>query len=111
MEELSPRQKQILDFISEFFEDKGYAPSVRDVSRGCGISVCASVAQYHLNVLERKGYIHRDRDVSRSIGLTRKATAIVKVLVLATIAAGQPIPVPSADTWTATPEETLEAPQ
>jgi len=32
------------------------------------------------------------------------------VPVLGTIAAGQPIPVPSADTWTATPEETIELP-
>lgn len=110
MEELSPRQKQILHFISEFLEDKGYAPSVRDVVRGCGIS-SASVAQYHLNVLERKGYIRRDRGVSRSIGLVTKAMTFVTVPVLGTIAAGQPIPVPSADTWVTTPEETLEVPQ
>ena len=65
---LSPKRKQILDFITAFIEGKGYAPSVRDIVEGCAIS-SSSVAQYHLNVLEQQGYIRRDRGVSRSIGL------------------------------------------
>jgi len=67
---LSPKRKQILDFITAFIEGKGYAPSVRDIAKGCGIS-SSSVAQYHLNVLERDGYIYRDRGIPRSIRLTR----------------------------------------
>ena len=76
---LSPKRKQILDFITAFIEGKGYAPSVRDIVEGCGIS-SSSVAQYHLNVLEQQGYIHRDREVSRSIGLVKKATDFTTVL-------------------------------
>lgn len=109
MKTLSPRQKQILDFITNFIEEKGYAPSVRDVAEGCGIS-SSSVAQYHLNVLERQGHIRRDREVSRSIGLVKKTTHFTTVPVLGTIAAGEPIPVPSADTWVTIPEETMELP-
>jgi len=110
MEELSARRKQILDFISDFIEEKGYAPSVRDVVEGCGIS-SSSVAQYHLNVLEHKGYIRRDREVSRSIGLVKRRVGFMTVPLLGTIAAGKPIPVPSADTWVTTPEESLELPE
>jgi repressor LexA len=62
-----------------------------------------------VKVLERDGFIHRDHDVSRGITVTRKHSGAT-VPVLGTIAAGQPIPVPSADTWAATPEETIELP-
>lgn len=110
MRTLSPRQNQILNFIAKFIEEKDYAPSVRDIVKGCGIS-SSSVAQYHLNVLERGGYIRRDREISRSIGLVKKATNFTTVPLLGTIAAGQPIPVPTDDTWVTTPEETLEVPQ
>lgn len=105
----SPKRRQILDFISRFIRERDYAPSVRDVAGGCGIS-SSSVAQYHLNVLEAEGYIHRDREVSRSIGLVKKGASFTAVPVLGAIAAGEPIPVPSADTWTTVPEESLELP-
>ena len=75
---LSPKRKQILDFITAFIEGKGYAPSVRDIVEGCAIS-SSSVAQYHLNVLEQQGYIRRDHEVSRSIGLVKKATDFTTV--------------------------------
>ena len=109
MKTLSVRQKKVLDFISNFIDNKGYAPSVRDVAGGCGIS-SSSVTQYHLNVLEREGYIRRDRDISRSVGLLKKATGLNMVPLLGTIAAGQPIPVPAADAWVSAPEEILELP-
>ena len=67
---LSPRRKQILDFITNFTSERGYAPSVRDLADGCDSS-SSSVIQYHLNILERDGYIHRDRGISRSIRVTR----------------------------------------
>lgn len=109
METISPKRQRILDFITRFIDAKGYAPSIRDIARGCAIS-STSVAQYYVKALEREGYVHRDPDISRSIALTKKHT-LVAVPVLGTIAAGQPIPVPAADTWTTTPEETVELPE
>lgn len=109
MRTLSARRKRILDFIGKFIEKKGYAPSVRDVTGGCGIS-SASVTQYHLNVLEREGFIRRERDVPRSMGLLKRTADFNTVPLLGSIAAGQPIPVPAADAWVSTPEEVLELP-
>lgn len=109
MEELTPKRKRILDFIVIFTAEKGYAPSVREVVKACGIS-SASIAQYHLNVLERQGYIRRQRDTPRSISLSDRRTIGADVPLLGTIAAGEPIPVPSSDTWTAVPEESIEVP-
>jgi len=67
---LSPKRKQILDFITNFTLERGYAPSVRDLADGCHSS-SSSVIQYHLNVLEHDGYIHRNKGISRSIRVTR----------------------------------------
>jgi repressor LexA len=102
---LSAKRQKVLDFISQFIERKGYPPSIRDIVSGCDIS-STSVAQYYVKALQRDGYIRKESDVSRSIAVSRPSG----IPVLGTIAAGQPIPVPSADTWTSTPEETVDMP-
>ncbi len=98
MEELTPKRKRIMDFIASFFERKGYAPSVRDIVKNCDIS-SASIAQYHLKVLEKQGYIRREPETPRSISLTHRRRTEAAVPLLGTIAAGEPIPVPTEDTW------------
>ena len=99
---------RILNFIRKFLDERDYTPTVRDIAKGCNIST-PSVVQHHLNTLERQGYIHRDPKVFRSIQLVeRKREAISRVPLLGTIAAGKPIPVPTSDTWTSIPEETLQ---
>ena len=103
---VSQTREGILKFIRDFIGDRGYAPTVRDIVKGCGLSSTA-VVQHHLNVLEREGHIRRDPEVFRSIQLTgRKNT--VNVPLLGTIAAGEPIPVPTAETWASPEVDTLE---
>jgi repressor LexA len=104
----TPTRLRILNFIRKFLDERGYAPTVRDIARGCNIST-PSVVQHHLNKLESQGHIHRDPAVFRSIQLAeRKRETISRVPLLGTIAAGKPIPVPTSDTWTSIPEETLQ---
>jgi len=102
----SETRKRILKFIRDFFDDRGYAPTVRDIVKGCGLSSTA-VVQHHLNVLEREGHIRRDPEVFRSIQLTDRRD-MVRVPLLGTIAAGEPIPVPTAESWASEAIETLE---
>ena len=103
---LSKTRERILGYIRVFFDERGYAPTVRDILKGCSLSSTA-VVQHHLNVLEREGRIHRDPEVFRSIQLAdRKNT--VSVPLLGTIAAGEPIPVPTAETWRSEALETIE---
>jgi repressor LexA len=109
MDTLSGKRKRILDFISSFVNKNGYAPSVRDIVKGCSLS-STSIAQHHLAVLERKGHIRRNREIPRSITLSSGRKATTEVPVLGTIAAGESIPVPSSDTWHTLPEETLDVP-
>ena len=112
MKPLSPRQRRILEFIDTFTEEKGYSPSIRDIVNGCAIS-STSVVDYNLRILERQHHLRRDPEVSRGIVRLGKGTrGKVTVPVLGQIAAGQPIPVPQADTWsTAQSAEQLELPQ
>ena len=98
MKELSTKQSRILNFLRQFLEEKGYPPSIRDIVNGCKIS-STSVVEYNLRILEREGYIRRDPEVSRGIELSARNRAVVRVPVIGYIAAGEPIPVPNADTW------------
>src|SRR4030042_31970 len=97
-------RERILEYIRHSLDEKGYAPTVRDIMRGCNIS-STSLVQYHLNILEREGQIRRDPEVFRSIQLVEKD--IIEVPLLGTIAAGEPIPVVDSGTWTNRVEETL----
>ncbi len=113
MKELSAKQRRILEFIREFIDEHDYPPSIRQIQEACHIS-STSVVDYNLRILEKLGYIRRDREVSRAIELLEpggRRPRVATVPIIGTIAAGQPIPVPSADTWqTFDPDETLEVP-
>ncbi|TET13897.1 MAG: transcriptional repressor LexA [Dehalococcoidia bacterium] len=108
MKTLSTKQRRILAFLRRFLEEKDYPPTVRDILKGCGIS-STSVVDYNLKVLEREGRIRRDREVSRGIELLGKERRrMVMVPVIGHIAAGEPIPVPTSDTWEMEPLDSVE---
>jgi repressor LexA len=99
--DLSSKQHSILRFIRGFIEEHDYPPSIRQIQDGCRIS-STSVVDYNLKKLEGEGYIRRDREVSRAIELLERGgrrPRTVAVPIIGQIAAGQPIPVPTADTW------------
>jgi len=102
--QLSAKRQQIVDFILQFMEERGYPPTVRDIQSGCGIS-STSVVDYHLKVLEKEGHIRRDPEVSRGMELLGRASTspyTVQVPIVGQIAAGEPIPVPGSETWDTT---------
>ena len=103
MSDLSPKQQQILDFIHDFREERGYPPTVRDIVSGCGIS-STSVVDYNLKIMERRGYFRRHSGISRGIELPARSSSqeTIAVPVIGCIAAGVPIPVPTPDSWDST---------
>ncbi|HEX9976226.1 MAG TPA: transcriptional repressor LexA [Dehalococcoidales bacterium] len=109
MRTLSDKQQRIIEFIQQFWTDRGYPPTVRDIVNGCGIS-STSVVDYNLNILEREGHIRRHSGISRGIELISRSLALGRsVPVIGQIAAGEPIPVPAPDTWDVTASaETIE---
>jgi len=99
--DLSSKQHNILRFIRAFIEQHDYPPSIRQIQEGCQIS-STSVVDYNLKALERQGLIRRDREVSRAIEVLERGgrrPRTVAIPIIGRIAAGQPIPVPTADTW------------
>jgi len=105
----SDKRTRILAFIKEFIYEKGYAPTMTEIQVSCGIS-SKSVVEYHLKALERERRIRRDAEISRSIdvsGIGRRARPLP---LLGIIAAGQPIPVPTEETWHTVAQEMIEVP-
>jgi repressor LexA len=89
---LTRRQKEILDYIAAFIEDRGYAPSFEEIAEAFGYSSLATVHE-HLSNLERKGYIRKSYNESRSLELTRPDAGApsVELPLLGAVAAGLPI--------------------
>lgn len=112
MKQLSSKQEAILSYLKEYLDRKDYPPSVREIQEACGIS-STSVVDYNLRQLEKSGHIRRDRDVSRGIEVLDEASArrrVARVPLLGTIAAGSPIPVPTAESWVNDVEEMVPVP-
>jgi repressor LexA len=65
-EELTTRQREVLDTIIQYRDDRGYPPTVRELARILGVSSPRGATK-HLEVLERKGWIRRTPGVSRGI--------------------------------------------
>ena len=110
MKALSKKRKQVLEAITAFLDRHKYPPSVRDVVQMCSMS-STSVADYHLKALERDGYIRRESGVSRGIeviGYDSSGPDVVKAPLLGSIAAGEPLPVPTAEPWASL--ESIEVP-
>lgn len=84
------RENAVLTFIEKYMTENGYAPSVREICDGCNIPSTAT-AFYVINTLAEKGLITKckvGQNVRRSVSINQKA---VKVPLIGTVAAGQPI--------------------
>ncbi|MDH5284782.1 MAG: repressor LexA, partial [Gemmatimonadota bacterium] len=55
---LTKRQSEVLTFLQEHIQSKGYAPSFEEIAEQFSFQSLATVHE-HLTNLERKGYIHR----------------------------------------------------
>lgn len=106
---ITDTRERIFKFIKDFQSQKGYTPTVRDIVKGLNIST-TSVVQHHLNRLERDGRIQRDPLIFRSIRVVEKEPVNSGIPLLGTIAAGEPIPVPTSDTWASEAQEMLKVP-
>jgi repressor LexA len=63
---ITPRQREILEFIESQTRDRGYPPSVREIGEAVGLT-SPSTVHSHLNTLSRLGYLRRDPTKPRAI--------------------------------------------
>ena len=97
---LTRRQKEVLDFISQFVESNGYSPSFEEIAEGVQLSSLATVHK-HIGNLEAKGLLKRDYNRARSIDLVKPKGQAKKAFAAAAngfefpywgrIVAGQPL--------------------
>jgi repressor LexA len=89
---LTKRQREILDYLNEFIQQHGYAPSLEEIGRRFGLSSLATVHK-HLTNLQEKGFIKRAWNRSRSVELvpTRAGGRTLELPLLGYVAAGAPI--------------------
>lgn len=69
-EGLSDRHIRIMEFLTEFQEDRGYSPSIREIGKYINVE-STSLVDYYLEQLRDAGYIERDKRVSRSIRVVK----------------------------------------
>jgi repressor LexA len=103
---LTKRQREILDYLNDFIQQHGYAPSLEEIGRRFGLSSLATVHK-HLTNLEEKGFIKRAWNRSRSVELvpTRLGGRAVELPLLGYVAAGAPIEAVVGSETIAVPEQ------
>lgn len=89
MPRTSDKAQHILDFVNQFIQENGFAPSVREIGAAVGLRSTASVS-YHLQQLQAKGLL-------QSPGVKGRKRAIVtaqrpgQIPVVGVVTAGVPI--------------------
>lgn len=90
MKKMDLKQQQCLEFIKEYFDERGVAPTVREIETAMDYHSPSS-AQYMLNSLEKAGYIERDPLMKRTVRIKGYDTKAYHVPLVGTVTAGQPI--------------------
>jgi repressor LexA len=88
------RQKQILDFISQYIQLNSYSPTLQEIASAMNLSSLATVHE-HLQALVKKGIIRRYEGAIRGIEIVdEKISATlqgIELPMIGYIAAGEPI--------------------
>ncbi len=86
------RQKEMMDFLDDYIERNGYAPTIEETADHFGLRSLATVHK-HLTNLQKKGLIKRDWNRSRALELVPTTVKVqaVELPLLGRVAAGSPI--------------------
>jgi repressor LexA len=94
---LTGRQQEIWKFLTDYVDEHGYPPTVREIGEAVGLA-SPSTVHAHLANLERAGLIKRDPTKPRALELRRdpkpetaRAEDVHRLPLLGEIAAGGPL--------------------
>ena len=65
-EKLTKKQKQIVDFITDFLKQNNYSPTYREIMSGLGLSSVSAVAE-HIDNIVAKGVLKKTPGSARSL--------------------------------------------
>ena len=81
--------EKVYRFITDFISENGYAPTVREICKGCGIKSTATPYQI-MNRLAERGLIKKTDKRNRAVAIANQSPT-VNVPLIGTVAAGEPI--------------------
>ena len=89
MPRTSNKAQEILEYVTQFVQENGYAPSIREIGEAVGLRSTASVS-YHLQALQAKGLLQcpNAKGRKRAIVTTQRPGQIP---VVGVVTAGLPI--------------------
>lgn len=95
---LYPRERQLLDFITQFIQRYGYAPTLKEIGDAMGISSPATVHE-HIDRIRIKGFIKKLDGTARGLEIVKNNyrspqagnEGAIELPVLGYIAAGSPL--------------------
>ncbi len=90
MQPITKRQKEILDYISDYIENKGYAPMYEEIRGKFGLSAVSTVHE-HIETLVKKGYLKRSKGRVRNLTVPRQSKPWLEIPLSGVITAGKPI--------------------
>jgi len=96
LEKLTPKQKEVLEYIKMFSAENKYPPSVRETAQALDVSSPATI-HVHIQKLIEKGYLKRSNNSNHQLQLLvnneyeEKDNEIISVPLLGKITAGSPI--------------------
>jgi repressor LexA len=92
MEDITARQRRIIEFIRKTVQDRGYPPTVREIGEAVGLASSSSV-HAQLSNLEKRGLVRRDPTKPRAMELRGPGTwrsRGVAVPLVGRVSAGTP---------------------
>ncbi len=91
MGKMNKTRKKVFDYVKETIDERGVAPSVREICAAVGLKSTSTV-QYHLNALVEEGLIERgDANQKRTLTISGRSQKAHYVPLVGTVTAGQPI--------------------
>jgi repressor LexA len=107
MATLTKRQKQMVDYLRQYIEEHGYAPTLAEIGQYFGLSSLATVHK-HLHNLEGKGFIRRMHNHSRALeieGANGNHNGVRRLALVGQVAAGTPLEAIESRDTISVPEE------
>jgi repressor LexA len=93
MDDITARQRRIIEFIRKTVRERGYPPTVREIGEAVGLASSSSVHAQLAN-LERRGLVKRDPTKPRAMELRGPGTSRrggVDVPLVGRVSAGTPV--------------------
>jgi len=90
MQNLTKKQKGVLDFINDYRSENNISPTIEEIRKKLKLKAISTIHE-HINTLVEKGYLSKNGNSARSIIPKEATRRIIDIPIIGIIAAGQPI--------------------